>query len=162
MADAGHVAWDMASYEFLLQEKQFDSIHPSRQPQALLNRADGLQFTRNPLTPDSGEKSVIEVSNGTMTSIEGAESKAPDLTITVHRTDFEQVMADKATFDDLIAAGEATFAGNRKPFDQAWTRLVKITPDFEMVPGTRPVTPSAAPVPVELLVQPGGTDGSGG
>jgi alkyl sulfatase BDS1-like metallo-beta-lactamase superfamily hydrolase len=42
MADAGHVAWDMASYEFLLQGKDFDSIHPSLQRQAILNMAYGL------------------------------------------------------------------------------------------------------------------------
>ncbi len=42
MADAGHVAWEMGSYEFLLQEKDFDSIHPSLQRQAVLNMAYGL------------------------------------------------------------------------------------------------------------------------
>ena len=42
MAEAGHVAWDMASYEFLLQGKDFDSIHPSLQRQAILNLAYGL------------------------------------------------------------------------------------------------------------------------
>jgi alkyl sulfatase BDS1-like metallo-beta-lactamase superfamily hydrolase len=41
-AEAGHVAWDMASYEFLLQGKTFDSIHPSLQRQAILNMAYGL------------------------------------------------------------------------------------------------------------------------
>ncbi|MFU8764624.1 MAG: MBL fold metallo-hydrolase, partial [Haliea sp.] len=41
-ADAGNVAWDMASYEFLLQDKAFDSIHPSLQRQAVLNMAYGL------------------------------------------------------------------------------------------------------------------------
>lgn len=42
MAEAGNVAWDMASYEWLLQEKEFDSIHPSLQRQAVLNMAYGL------------------------------------------------------------------------------------------------------------------------
>lgn len=41
-AEAGNVAWDMASYEWLLQDKQFDSIHPSLQRQAVLNMAYGL------------------------------------------------------------------------------------------------------------------------
>ena len=41
-ADAGNVAWDMGSYEFLLQGKDFDSIHPSLQRQAILNMAYGL------------------------------------------------------------------------------------------------------------------------
>lgn len=42
MADAGNVAWDMASYEFLLEDKQFDTIHPSLQRQAVLNMSYGL------------------------------------------------------------------------------------------------------------------------
>jgi len=42
MAEAGNVAWDMASYEWLLQDKQFDSIHPSLQRQAIINMAYGL------------------------------------------------------------------------------------------------------------------------
>ena len=37
MAEAGNVAWDMGSYEFLLQGKDFDSVHPSLQRQAILN-----------------------------------------------------------------------------------------------------------------------------
>ncbi len=42
MADAGHVAWDMGSYQWLLTGKDFESIHPSLQRQAVLNMAYGL------------------------------------------------------------------------------------------------------------------------
>jgi len=43
MADAGHVAWDMGSYQWLLEEgADFESIHPSLQRQAILNMAYGL------------------------------------------------------------------------------------------------------------------------
>ena len=42
MADAGHVAWDMASYGWLLTGKDFEGIHPSLQRQAVLNMAYGL------------------------------------------------------------------------------------------------------------------------
>ena len=42
MAEAGHVAWDMGRYEFLLEGKEFDSIHPSLQRQAILNMNYGL------------------------------------------------------------------------------------------------------------------------
>lgn len=41
-AEAGHVAWDMGKYEFLLQGKDFDGIHPSLQRQAILNMSYGL------------------------------------------------------------------------------------------------------------------------
>jgi alkyl sulfatase BDS1-like metallo-beta-lactamase superfamily hydrolase len=44
MAEAGHVAWDMGCYDFLLNgfDSVFDSIHPSLQRQAVLNMAYGL------------------------------------------------------------------------------------------------------------------------
>ena len=42
MADAGNVAWEMGSYQWLLQGKDFPSIHPSLQRQAVLNMAYGL------------------------------------------------------------------------------------------------------------------------
>ena len=41
-AEDGHVAWDMASYGWLLEDKQRDSIHPSLQRQAVINMAYGL------------------------------------------------------------------------------------------------------------------------
>ena len=42
VADAGNVAWDMEAYQWLLTGKDFDSIHPSLQRQAILNMAYGL------------------------------------------------------------------------------------------------------------------------
>jgi alkyl sulfatase BDS1-like metallo-beta-lactamase superfamily hydrolase len=42
MAEAGNVAWDIGSYDYLLDGKDFDSIHPSLQRQAILNMAYGL------------------------------------------------------------------------------------------------------------------------
>jgi alkyl sulfatase BDS1-like metallo-beta-lactamase superfamily hydrolase len=42
MAEAGNVAWDMGSYEFLLIDKDYSSIHPSLMRQAVLNMAYGL------------------------------------------------------------------------------------------------------------------------
>ncbi len=42
MADAGHVAWDMGRYEWLLDGKDLDTVHPSLQRQAILNMAYGL------------------------------------------------------------------------------------------------------------------------
>jgi len=42
MAEKGHVAWDMGKYEFLLEGKDYDTIHPSLQRQAILNMNYGL------------------------------------------------------------------------------------------------------------------------
>ena len=42
MADAGNVAWDLDRFEFLLENDEFDSIHPSLVRQSLLNMNYGL------------------------------------------------------------------------------------------------------------------------
>ncbi len=42
MAEAGHVAWNIGAYDFLLDGQDFDSIHPSLQRQAILNMEYGL------------------------------------------------------------------------------------------------------------------------
>ena len=51
----------------------------------------------------------------------------------------------RAMFDDLLAAGEAKTDGNRKPFDQLRATLVQFTPDFEMMPGTKPTKVATPP-----------------
>ena len=108
-------------------------------------KAEGMKFVMNLVTPDNGEKFVVELSNSTLTNIKGQQAKKPDLTITVNRTELESVMGGKATFDDLIAAGKAKFDGDRKPFDQLKAILVQFTPDFEIMPGTKPVKQAAPP-----------------
>jgi len=40
--EAGNVAWDMGSFDFLLEGRDFDSVHPSLQRQAVLNMGFGL------------------------------------------------------------------------------------------------------------------------
>ena len=40
--ESGNVVWDMGRYDFLLEDKDFDSIHPSLQRQATLNMNYGL------------------------------------------------------------------------------------------------------------------------
>ena len=42
LAENGRVVWDMTRYDFLLEDTDFDSIHPSLQRQATLNMNFGL------------------------------------------------------------------------------------------------------------------------
>ena len=42
MADAGHVAWDMERFQFLDEDRDFDTIHPSLLRQSRLNNNYGL------------------------------------------------------------------------------------------------------------------------
>jgi alkyl sulfatase BDS1-like metallo-beta-lactamase superfamily hydrolase len=41
-ADAGHVAWDIERYEFLAEDREFDTLHPSTKRQGHLNQITGL------------------------------------------------------------------------------------------------------------------------
>jgi len=108
-------------------------------------KAVGINFVINLVTPDNGEKYVVELSNSTLTNIKGQQAKAPDLTITVNRTDLDTVMGGQATFDDLLKSGKATFAGDRKPYDQLKGMLVQFDPIFELIPGTMGTKPAAKP-----------------
>jgi alkyl sulfatase BDS1-like metallo-beta-lactamase superfamily hydrolase len=126
-------------------EQWLDFIAISMDPK----KADGLKFTINLVTPDNGEKYVVELSNATLTTIKGFQAPKPDLTVTVNRADLNQVMMGIASFDDLIKAGKAKFEGDRAGFDQLRSILVLFTPDFEILPGTAPKKASEKPKPFE-------------
>jgi linear primary-alkylsulfatase len=113
-------------------------------------KADGMRFTINLVTPDNDEKYLVELSNATLTNIKGEQAKNPDLTITLNRADLNMVMMGVNSFDDLIKAGKAKFDGDRKPFDQLRGLMVSFTPNFEILPGTAPKTPTTGPKPFEL------------
>jgi alkyl sulfatase BDS1-like metallo-beta-lactamase superfamily hydrolase len=113
-------------------------------------KAEGMRFVINLVTPDNGEKFVVELSNATLTSISGFQTPKPDLTVTINRADLNQVMMGVASFDDLIKAGKAKFEGDRTGFDQLRSILTPFTPDFEILPGTRPQSASTPPKPFEV------------
>ena len=52
-----------------------------------------------------------------LTNIKGVQAPKPDLTITLNRTDLDQVMMGASTFDDLIKAGKAKFEALYMGFD---------------------------------------------
>lgn len=114
-------------------------------------KAEGLGFTISLVTPDDGERYVIEMSNAKLTNSEGFQAEDPDLTVTVERADLNQVRMGQATFDDLIAAGgKAKFEGDRTGFDRLRSIPIPFTPDFEILPGTAPEQAIVAPKPFEI------------
>jgi alkyl sulfatase BDS1-like metallo-beta-lactamase superfamily hydrolase len=118
-------------------------------------KAEGMKFTINLITPDTGEKFLIEMSNSTLTNIKGFQDSKAALTITLNRSDLNQVMMGSKSFEALEAEGKAQFGGDRRPFEQLRSTLVQFTPDFEVFPGTRNAraTP-AATKPFQMIVQP--------
>ena len=123
------------------------------------SKVAGKQFAINFITPDNGEKYAIELSNETLTNIEGYQVKKADLTITINRADLNMIMMGKATFDDMIKQGKAKFDGNREPFELLRGSLVRFAMDFEVLPGTggkRLALPTGdpfevVPLPVNVL-----------
>ena len=103
-------------------------------------KAAGMTFVINLSTPDNREKFVIEMSNSTLTNIKGEQAKNPTLTITLNRSELEQIMGGQTTFEKLLAQGKVSFVGDRKAFDQLKSTLTIFKPDFELMPGTKSKT----------------------
>ena len=99
-------------------------------------KAEGVEFKINLSTPDNGEKFVVELSNATLTNIQGYEAEDADLSVTINRLDLEQVMMGAVSFDDQIANGKAQLKGDPKPYEQLKTMLVQFELGFEILPGT--------------------------
>ena len=75
-------------------------------------KAEGLRFRMNLITPDNGEKFIVELENATLTNIQGHQAEKADLTLTINRTDLELTMMGAKTLEAQIAEGKATFEGD--------------------------------------------------
>jgi alkyl sulfatase BDS1-like metallo-beta-lactamase superfamily hydrolase len=106
-------------------------------------RAEGLEFVMNLVTPDNGERFVVELSNATLTNIEGHQAEDADLTLTVNRSDLERVMGGAATLEQLLAEGAATAEGDLAILGQLAGLMVEFDPRFEIMPGTKALTQAA-------------------
>ncbi len=106
--------------------------------------AEGLRFTLNLITPDNGEKFVIELENATLTNIEGFQAAKPDLTLTISRSDLEQTMIGAKTLDAQIADGTAKVEGDAGILKQLAATMVEFDPRFEIMPGTMAQKPEVA------------------
>lgn len=100
-------------------------------------RAEGLQFVINFVTPDTGETLVVEMSNGTLTNIVGYQSDNADATISMNRGDLVTVIAGQATLASQLMAGHGQVNGNQAVLQQLASVLVEFDPVFEIMPGTK-------------------------
>ena len=100
-------------------------------------KADGINFKLNFVTPDNGEKLVVEMSNGTLTNIVGFTATDADATLTIDRADLVPVMMQLETLASQLQAGKAKLTGNGLVLAQLGSTLVTFDPLFEMMPGTR-------------------------
>ena len=113
-------------------------------------KAEDLEFTINLATPDNGEKYVLELSNATLTNIEGYQADDADLTITINRSDLEQVMMGTKSFVAQIEDGTAQTEGNLGVLEQLASTMVDFDLFFEVLPGTKTPPPEAKKNPFEV------------
>ena len=100
-------------------------------------KAEGMRFTVNLITPDNGEKFIIELENATLTNIKGFQAEKADLTLTINRADLEQTMMGAKTLEAQIADGTAKVQGNVAILKQLASTMIDFDPRFEILPGTK-------------------------
>jgi alkyl sulfatase BDS1-like metallo-beta-lactamase superfamily hydrolase len=100
-------------------------------------KAEGMEFTINLVTPDNGEKFAVELSNATLTNIEGFLADNPDLTITINRADLEQTMMGAKTLEQQIAEGTCQVEGDVSILKKLGATMIDFDPRFEIMPGTK-------------------------
>lgn len=99
-------------------------------------KAEGMAFTINFITPDNGEKFIVEMSNATLTSIEGFQAENPDLTLTINRADLNLVMMGIKSMDEMIKDGVAKTNGDISVIEKLKSALIQFKMGFEILPGT--------------------------
>ena len=100
-------------------------------------KAEGMRFTINLVTPDNGEKFLIEMENATLTNTAGFLAGKPDLTITVNRADLEPIMAGTKTLEAQIASGAMKLDGDASLLTKLASTMVDFDPRFQIMPGTK-------------------------
>ena len=100
-------------------------------------KVEDIEFTINLSTPDNGEQYIIELSNATLTNIEGYQADNADLSITIKRSDLEPVMMGTKSFKAQIEDGTAQTEGNLGVLDQLASAMIEFDLFFEVLPGTK-------------------------
>ncbi len=99
-------------------------------------RADGMAFIINFVTPDTGETFVIEMRSGTLTAITGYQSDAANATIRLDRSILDQVIMGQTTLAAQLTSGAGEVEGDISVLQQLASVLVEFDPVFEIMPGT--------------------------
>ncbi len=98
--------------------------------------ADALNFTINFISPDTEQRFAIEMSGGTLSTIEAYLAGDADTTITMNRSDLETVIMGQETLASQLQAGIGTLSGNPAVLSQLTSVLVNFDSSFEVMPGT--------------------------
>ena len=110
-------------------------------------KAEGLRFTINLVTPDNGERFLIELENATLTNIKGFQAEKADLTLTIDRSELEKTMMGATTLEAQIKTGIAKVEGDASVLAALGATMVDFDPRFEIMPGT--AAPFTEPPPAD-------------
>jgi alkyl sulfatase BDS1-like metallo-beta-lactamase superfamily hydrolase len=100
-------------------------------------KAEGINFKMNLITPDNKEKYLIELSNSTLSNVQGFIAKDANLTLTLNRTDLNLAMMGAKSLEELITEGKAKFEGDIAILKQLGGFLDSFEIGFEILPGTK-------------------------
>jgi alkyl sulfatase BDS1-like metallo-beta-lactamase superfamily hydrolase len=110
-------------------------------------RVGDAHFVMNIETPDNGEKFVVELSNGTLCSLQGFHAPTADITLTIDRSDLENAMIGIAPLQQQVMDGTAKLDGDPSVLMLLATMLTEFTPDFAIMPGTVTAPPATGADP---------------
>jgi len=99
-------------------------------------KAEGMRFAINLSLPDVNEQYLIEMSNATLTNIKDRQTKNPDLTITMNRSDLNAMMAAQADLNSLVSSGKVKLDGKLAVLADLRSVVVDFNPAFQIMPGT--------------------------
>ncbi len=99
-------------------------------------RANDMNFTMNFITPDTGQRFVVEMSGATLSHIEGFQADNPDVTIRIDREDLDLVIMGMTTLGQLLRSGVGSVQGDAAVLTRLTSVLVDFAPGFEILPGT--------------------------
>lgn len=91
------------------------------------DKAAGVDYTINFVLPDVNEKFLVELENAHLNNLKGIQSDKPDMTLTLNRSELNQVLMGKTTIQQLTKEGKATIEGNAK----ALTDIAGMLDNFE-------------------------------
>lgn len=86
-------------------------------------RAESEAFKINFTFTDEGREYLVELSNATLTNIEGVTVQDADLSLTISREDWTLVILKQVALSDLLASGKASFAGDIRILNQLFSLL---------------------------------------
>lgn len=86
-------------------------------------RAESDAFKINFTFTDEGREYLVELSNATLTNIEGVTVQDADLSLTISRENWTLVILKQVALRDLLASGKASFAGDIRILNQLFSLL---------------------------------------